>query len=1611
MMTINQVLEKFFKLPPAVKMLLAVAGFGSLASVIFFVLPALRDPKAKWWLIAILGVGIALTLLIWGIRKLLGRKKAVKLAGALDAQGPTRGDVAEQEQIYREKFRAKLADLKSNGLSVYNLPWFVLMGEPGCGKTATLINSGLDFPLGKDEVPGFGGTRNYNWWFTNQAVILDTAGRIAFQEEGTTDKVEWEYFCKLLRQNRPRCPINGIIVAIPADKLLRDTAEERERKASILRERLRQVHQLLGVRFPTFVIVTKMDLVGGFNEFFEEVRVDLQQRNQMFGWSRPGEFQSPYDPATFTETFDEVYRRLREWAMRYLQRKATDDELGMVVTFPESFRQLRGRLNDYISTIFQKSPLLEPPFFRGFYFTSAVQEGAPIFDVFSKARGGSAVAARPARAVDSKAFFIHDFYEKKVFPEHGLVFRSAKHVTLNKRMRRMVWFGTAGMTLLLGLFFLFGYLGFAELVKNPRQDCIDAAGWVKGEKGPLTFEGVQNETSIKLAQRLVEHREKYRSWKSIYARMLFIFGSPSEPAGYIEQVHAHFVLEAILRPTLKEFGDRVLAEKLPLPDTREPYVAALRQYAQWYGEVVAHRSPAIITRDTAAVRSGEFNTILASLSVAEGTRIAAVEQVKRALESLGDGKTDFATTVLARRGEAARTDVLVKAIGEIERKWLDWTKLSADHKLPGIQYWFNFASHMQKAQGSYAELVNLRELFKTDFGKASGELLSYTSGIEKLGADTPPLTTDGALYRDWQKVVEFLKQNKAPQKDSKILRIQDLAADIEARWEAEYKAIEQGLEKPAPRPGVTSETVVYGAIDKSRGSLSAALKLSVENLRKSLGELGSQDPLEYYVKENVLTVTERSEANPQFTSEASVELKSDTAFGFEKKLEKWVQPLRALCEGSVNFTDLDDLSKWPNLLKDMSTDAPQDPTMKALLTAIQGKVGSDLAQIAGDHWAPKGQTFWRPAELAQLSESVWNGRKSLRGKGLMDEMSRRAQHTLELEQKGERLLGLGRLIPGFDESNLRDLPFAANRFNGVSVAAATAAPVVEAVARPVPEPPPTEAQPGGRTLRRATEPPPTPTASPADTTRELKTLQGPGSGALMKTYHTRAHLVTTLRAYDAVLRSIADRKDADEFRKVLETAAYKYVDVYFADWTNIFRTPTKFFDETTLALLEKCRDGSLTWPDFYKEATYAGKTAGEPQSLGRRLGDRLRVIAREAFMFDAGLVPQRGTPDGTVMKIIEDRLGGLDQSFWESMSQVFQAAGGKSLEGELSALVDTNWTTYAKQLEGIGPLTGEKPPAGMKAPDLSVFDRTKTGSGLQVPPNIAGVMREIAEYGQKEVLAAYLERRLAQVFATASGYPVVGAVPREVTSLDGVPNFDPPERFTEFLQRVNEFRQTYGELYLNPAVVASPRGKASLEACAAWASFLYSDPQTVKSPTSVGVKLSFDRVSANIPTGCDDYGSVYERVEVDLALLDANTGAVAKPIELYTRMASGVETATGWTHRWNLFEKSAFRPVSARATNLSPEGKSQGFTDPAMAWQLRASPWSLLLLLESRRGAIATDNKWRIPIIVSAGNVKPRGIYIIVDFERPFPGTIPPLSSPESISVKGMATAPSYLSK
>src|SRR6516164_1199703 len=169
---------------------------------------------------------------------------------------------------------------------LYQLPWYMFIGPPGSGKTTALTNSGLNFPLaeqlGKNAVRGVGGTRSCDWWFTDDAVLIDTAGRYTTQDsEAAVDAGAWTGFLRILKKFRKRQPINGAIVAIGLPDLISASEAQRLEHAKAIRLRLLDLHQRLKVRFPIYVLFTKADLIAGFVEFFDDL--GREEREQVWG--------------------------------------------------------------------------------------------------------------------------------------------------------------------------------------------------------------------------------------------------------------------------------------------------------------------------------------------------------------------------------------------------------------------------------------------------------------------------------------------------------------------------------------------------------------------------------------------------------------------------------------------------------------------------------------------------------------------------------------------------------------------------------------------------------------------------------------------------------------------------------------------------------------------------------------------------------------------------------------------------------------------------------------------------------------------------------------------------------------------------------------------------------------------------------------------------------------------------------------------------------------------------------------------------------------------------------------------------------------------------------
>lgn len=340
------------------------------------------------------------------------------------------------------KFESGIDTFKENDKGLYTLPWYILVGEPGAGKTEAIRHSNIGFPQGLNKpAQGRGGTVNMDWWFARKAILLDTAGRLMFE---ATE--EWRSFLKLLKRHRPLSPINGMILAIPAPSLLTDDADRIAEKAGQIAQQFEAVQRELGVRFPVYVLITKADLITGFREYFHNLSDPVAQ-NQMLGWSNPASLDEPFRPERVEQHLQSVRERLKRRQLGLLLDPAQVqensphrlDQVDALYAFPNELMRISSRLRTYLETIFMPNPWsAKPLFLRGIYFTSAMTEGAAL-DLDLAETFGIPPAELPGELrvfSQDKSYFLRDFFLDKCFPEGGLV-TTATNVAQSQRQRKV----------------------------------------------------------------------------------------------------------------------------------------------------------------------------------------------------------------------------------------------------------------------------------------------------------------------------------------------------------------------------------------------------------------------------------------------------------------------------------------------------------------------------------------------------------------------------------------------------------------------------------------------------------------------------------------------------------------------------------------------------------------------------------------------------------------------------------------------------------------------------------------------------------------------------------------------------------------------------------------------------------------------------------------------------------------------------------------------------------------------------------------------------------------------------------------------------------------------
>ncbi|MDR3031018.1 MAG: hypothetical protein LBU35_01370 [Holosporales bacterium] len=334
----------------------------------------------------------------------------------------------------------------------YKLPWYIIVGTEGSGKSSLLSGFTQEeiFDDEKEEAA-------CAWWFLKNGVVLDVKGNALILKKGyNADEKSWGIILNMLSRYRTEKPLNGIILTIPADELYgknKFSLDDIKKRAQFIAKKLSFAQNYLGLKLPVYIVVTKTDIIPGFQSFCSEIPV--KNRANMLGWSSPYSLDTVYRSKILEEGFNSFENELNELRMEIFSESSIITTRDGVFVFPSELLSIKESLSCYIDAIFKSSSVDERFYFRGFYFTGDSKMvpllqfdnksspetmailGTPDADI--NEAGNLTASFRNEEFAVKKIFFFEDLLLKKIFIEDGIaspmrskVYQSNKSIFITK---------------------------------------------------------------------------------------------------------------------------------------------------------------------------------------------------------------------------------------------------------------------------------------------------------------------------------------------------------------------------------------------------------------------------------------------------------------------------------------------------------------------------------------------------------------------------------------------------------------------------------------------------------------------------------------------------------------------------------------------------------------------------------------------------------------------------------------------------------------------------------------------------------------------------------------------------------------------------------------------------------------------------------------------------------------------------------------------------------------------------------------------------------------------------------------------------------------------------
>ncbi len=253
--------------------------------------------------------------------------------------------------------------------SRYQRPWILLMGPRSSGKSSLLDHTQLKLLHSNLSTQT---SATWDWCLNEKAIFIDAPGKYSLPNWRDKHAYSlWGYFLKLIKGYRPQQPLSGILLVIDVPTLCQIEGSATDELIKVLKKQMLSL-QHLKRSIPITLLIHKIDLMTGFNEFFSDL--GIEERKQLLGFTLSPTHKAPEFQKNLHQQFNHLIAQMSQRLLWRLHQERSLSKRGKLKDFPLQLE----RLKPFIEKLVHPLPWSKELQLNGIYFASSMQQSSTL---------------------------------------------------------------------------------------------------------------------------------------------------------------------------------------------------------------------------------------------------------------------------------------------------------------------------------------------------------------------------------------------------------------------------------------------------------------------------------------------------------------------------------------------------------------------------------------------------------------------------------------------------------------------------------------------------------------------------------------------------------------------------------------------------------------------------------------------------------------------------------------------------------------------------------------------------------------------------------------------------------------------------------------------------------------------------------------------------------------------------------------------------------------------------------------------------------------------------------------------------------------------------------